>query len=57
MTREYQEGVTVRSQGQGINKRVSRRCQDGVKGARVSRRCQEGAKSVSGENQEGAKDM
>ena len=42
-TRDCQEGVTVRSQGQGINKRVSRRCQDSVKRAR----CQEGVKRVS----------
>ena len=47
MTRECQEGVTVRSQGQGINKRVSRRCQEGVKRASVSRGCQEGVKLVS----------
>ena len=61
---DCQDGVTVRSQGQGINKRVSRSCQEGVKRARqgakrVSRGCpsHEGVKNVLGENQEGAKNM
>ena len=43
-------------QQEGV-KKVSRRCKEGQGVKRVSRGCQEGVKNVSGENQEGAKNM